>query len=349
MEHADVAAATKKSGTTSHSSIDDVLARFRRLCFAVLAMAGLLLAAGASAQDFPVRPVRFINPLPGGPVDASLRVLADRLTAIWKQPVIVEGKPGASEIIAGDYVAKAPADGYTILASTDSNFTNNQYVFAKLPFDPVKDLVPVTQLFDIPLGLIVRGSLDVNSVADFLKLMKKDGASYKYASTGVGGSVHLNTERFRRAAGFEMIHVPYKQASQIAQDLIGGSVDAAILSAQNAAPYIPDGKMKMLAISAPQRMKVLPNVPTFAEAGYPNVDVRSFLGLAVPKGTPPAIVEKISRDVRTILLDSDYQAKVLDLQGYSPVASSPAQFSAFLATRRIEQQKLIKELNIRLD
>lgn len=324
----------------------------RRAGLRMLGALGLVCAlpvAPAIAQDFPSRPIKLINPLPSGPIDGSLRALAERLSVVWKQPVVVEGKPGASEIIAGDVVARAPADGYTILISTDSNFTNNQYVFAKLPFDPVRDLVPVTQLYDMPFGLIVRGDLDVKTVSDFVGLMKKDGANYKYASTGLGGSIHLAMESFRHAAGFEMVHVPYKQASQIQQDMLGGSVDAITATAQIAAPFVPSGKLKMLAISGSRRLKVLPNVPTFAEAGYPNVDIRTFLGMAVPKGTPAAIVQKISADVNKILMDKDFQEKVLEPNGYEGVGSTPQQFADFIARKGLERQVQVKALNIKLE
>lgn len=304
---------------------------------------------GAMAQEYPVRPVRIVHPYPGGPIDASVRVIAERLSAIWKQPVLVDPRPGASEIIAADIVAKSPADGYTLFVGTESAFASNAYLFSKLPYDPLRDLAPVSQLYDVQFGLIINGKLPARTVAEFVELTKKDPGKYNYASTGVGNALHLGMESFQQATGSRITNVPYKAAGQVIQDLLAGTVDAVMGSTQIAAPYAADGRMRMLAISGVARQPVMPSVPTFAEAGFPQVNVHTFVGLAAPAGTPDSIVARLQADFATVLKSAEIRQKVLEPNGYDAVASSTAQFRDFLAIKRPQLQQQIRALGIKLD
>lgn len=315
----------------------------------LLAMSAALMAASALAQDYPSRPVRIVHPYPGGPVDASTRVLAERLSAMWKQPVLVDPRPGANEIIAADLVAKAPADGYTLFIGTESTFANNAYLFSRLPYDPLRDLVPVSQLYDIQFGLIVNGNLQARDMAEFVALMKKEPGKYNYASTGAGTALHLGMESLQQATGIQITHVPYKGTPQVIQDMLGGTIDAARGSTQIAAPYAADGRLRMLAISGAQRQKIMPSVPTFTEAGFPQVDVRTFVGLAAPAGTPDAIQTRLQADFATVLRSAEFRQKVLEPNGYDAVTSTPAQFREFLARKRPQVQQQIRALGVKLD
>lgn len=308
------------------------------------AMPGLALAA-----DFPSGPVRIVHGYPGGLIDVASRVLADSLASTWKQPVVVDAKPGGNEMIAGDFVAKAPGDGQTLYIGTETTFANNPNLYAKMPFDPAVDLVPVTELFEVRFGLVVRADLPVQTLREFVALMQKDGAKYTYASSGVGGPLHLAMEEFRRTATFEMTHVPYKVLPQVMQDLMGGRVDAVFLSAGSVLPFVASGKLKMLAVTGAKRLKSAPAVPTFAESGYAGVDYKTAVGLAVPKGTPTAVVQKIQSDVKAILWSQAYIDKVLAPSDIEPLGSEPAQFKAMIAAQRTAAQRLIKSLNIQLD
>ena len=322
----------------------------RQLLLSVLALLLLALTAGsAGAQDYPARPVRIVHPYPGGPLDAAIRALGDRLSVQWKQPIVIDARPGANEIIAADVVAKSPPDGHTLFIGTESTFASNAYLFTKLPYDPVRDLQPVSQLYDIQFGLIVRGGLPVRNVAEFVALMKKEGEQHTYASTGPGTALHLGMESLRQATDIQITHVPYKATTQVMQDLLGGRIDAVMGSTQIAAPFAADGRLRMLAISGAARQKVLPSVPTFAEAGFPQVDVRTFVGLAVPAGTPEPVLARLQADFATVLKSAEFREKVLEPNGYDAVASTPAQFREFLARKRAQVQSQIRALGVKVE
>lgn len=305
---------------------------------------------GVRAQDYPAKPVRLVHPYPGGPIDASLRVIADRLSAVWKQPVLVDPRPGASEIIAAEIVAKAPPDGYTLFAGTESTFANNAYLFSKLPYDPVRDLAPISELYDVQFGLIVSGKLlAAHSVAEFAALAKQNPGKFNYASTGVGNALHLGMESLLQATGTQITHVAYRTTGQVIQDMLGGAVDALMGSVQIAAPYAADGRMRMLAISGPRRQPALPSVPTFTEAGFPQIEVQTFVGLAAPAGTPEAILTRLQADFAAVVKSPQYRQTVLEPNGYDAVANSQAQFREVLAAKRPQVQRQMRSLGIKLD
>lgn len=316
----------------------------------LLAMAVVsALNLNAHAADYPAGPVRIVHGYPGGLIDVASRVLADALSATWKQAVIVDAKPGGNEMIAGDFVAKSAGDGQTLYVGTETTFANNPNLYAKMPFDPAIDLLPVSELFEVYFGLVVRADLPAQNLREFIDLMKKDGAKYAYASSGVGGPLHLAMEDFRRKAGFEITHVPYKVLPQVMQDLLGGRIDAVFLSAGTVLPFVAKGQLKMLGVTSASRLKSAPAIPTFAEQGYPTVDYRTSVGLAVPKGTPAATVQKIHTDAKAIVNSRAYIERVLAPSDIDPIASTPAQFGAQMAARRAAAQKLIQSLNVKLD
>jgi tripartite-type tricarboxylate transporter receptor subunit TctC len=314
----------------------------------VLALAAA--ASPASAQPFPNKPVKLIVPYPAGaPVDNFARGLGEALTALWGQPVIVDNRPGANEIIAASFVAKAPADGYTLLLGSDAAFTHNAFLYTKMPYDADKDLAPITRAVHFNMVLISRGDLKTPTLKDFVALMKKEGAKHSYGSAGSGGTTHQAIESLKQEAAFDMVHVPYKGIAPAIQDMLGGNIDAMVAGASAAIPHLPSGKVKILAIAGSKRAKALPDVPTFAESGYPNVMANLYLALAGSAGTPPAIANKITADVQKVLKSKDFLDRFVDPYGYEPIGDTPQQFEAFLKKDKDVSGKRIRALGIRLD
>lgn len=315
----------------------------------VLATAGLLCVQ-AIAQNFPTRPVRLIVPTAaGGPVDGVARGLADRLSKTWNQSVVVENRAGGNEVIGADMVSKSPADGYTILFGTDGTFSNNMFMFSKLPFNPVTDLVPVSRVTFVNMVFVVDGSLPVNSMKEFVALMKANPGKYNYASGGVGSATHIYFNAFLLQNGLQMTHVPYQGIAPAVQGMLNGSVVAFMAGATAATPYLASGKMKILAINGEKRAKSIPNVPTLAEAGFPNSEMYLYLGLAVPKGTPRPVIDEIASANRKVLSDQDFVDKMLDTFAFEAVSETPEQFAAFLVKERAKKEKDIREANVKLD
>ncbi|MBI5716633.1 MAG: tripartite tricarboxylate transporter substrate binding protein [Burkholderiales bacterium] len=296
---------------------------------------------------WPARAVRIVHAYPGGPLDAAIRFMAERLSAAWGQPVLVDPRPGANEILSADVVAKSAPDGYTLLIGTEATFANNPYLYRKLPYEP-NDLVPVSELFAINFGLIVRGDLPANTVAELIAALK-GGARYSYASVGLGNPLHLAMENFKRVAGVEMLHVPYRTTPQAIQDILGGRIDACFGSVQIATPFLASKQMKLLAMTGSTRLKAAPVVPTFTELGLAAVDYRTFVAVAVPRGTPADVVQRIHEGFSQVLGTRETLDKVLDPNGYEGAASDPAKFAASLVARRAAAQRLIRALDVRLD
>lgn len=300
----------------------------------------------ALAAEFPSAPVKLIHAYPGGLVDNGARALATPLSVRWHQPVVVEPRPGANELLASEAVARSAKDGSTLLVATKTVMANNLFLFDKLRFDPWKELVPIRELFRIQFALVVRAELPVTSLADFVALMKKEGARHNYGSSGTGGPLHLAMEGFRRRAGFEIEHVPYKTIAQVAQDLLGGHVDAVFISAPFALPFVQSGKLKMLAVTGPERLRIAPKVPTFAESGYPGTDDSTSVGLLARHGTPAPVLASIGRDAAAVLRSDEFRQTFLAPNGLEASDADAAQYAASLQARRGTVQQLFKQLGI---
>ena len=316
--------------------------------FAILIAA--LFAGMACAQPFPSKPVRLVVPYPpGAPVDALARGFAETLAPLLGQPVLVETRAGANEIVAATAVAKAPADGHTLLLATDAAFTQNAFLYAKLPYDARRDFVPVSRLVHVNMVLIVRGDLPERDLRAFVARMKTDGHDRHYASAGAGGTTHLAMESLKREGGFELRHVAYKGIAPAMQDLLGGSVDALFAGATAAMGHLASGKVRVLAVSGAKRALALPEVPTFAEAGFPGTQASFYLGLAAPAGTPAALVERLAVEARKAVLDRTFLAKFVQPFAYDPVADTPAEFAAFLARDAEANAQRIRALGLKLE
>ena len=316
--------------------------------FAILIVA--CLAGVAVAQSFPSRPVRLVVPYPpGAPVDALARGFAETLAPLLGQPVLVETRAGANEIVAATAVAKAPPDGHTLLLGTDAAFTQNAFLYAKLPYDARRDFIPVSRLVHVNMVLIVRGDLPERDLRAFVARMKTDGRDRHYASAGAGGTTHLAMESLKREAGFELQHVAYKGVAPAMQDLLGGSVDALFAGATAALGHLASGKVRVLAVSGAKRALALPDVPTFAEAGYPGTQASFYLGLAAPAGTPPSVVERLSAEARKAVLDAAFLAKFVQPFAYDPIGDSPSEFAAFLVKDAEANARRIRALGLKLE
>jgi tripartite-type tricarboxylate transporter receptor subunit TctC len=322
----------------------------RYLGVALLFPCLVLGAANAAAQNFPSKPVKILVPYPaGGPFDSFARGLAESLGRLWGQQVIIENRAGANEIIAAQALVTSPPDGYTLLLGADGAFSNNQFLFSKLPYDPVKDIVPVTQVVNVNMVLITRGDLPVTNVQEFVALMKKEGSKRSYGSAGAGNPTHLAFEDFKRRAGFDITHVPYKGIAPAAQDMMGGSIDAMFAGSSTAIPHSKSGRMKILAISGSKRAAALPHVPTFTEVGYNDFEAQFYMGLGAPNGTPKAVIQKIASDVRQVVSVKEFGDKYAEAFGFETVGSSPESFQGFLEKDRRLAGKRIREANVRLD
>ena len=310
----------------------------RRMALQVMTAAALLpLGTAAMAQgSWPERPVKIVVPFSaGGTTDVVARALAKDLGEAWGQSVVVENRAGAGGNIGADVVAKSPPDGYTLLMTSGSIFTVNPHMYEKLPFDPLKDFIPVTNVASGPQLLVVHPSVPANNVKEFIALAKKPESRLNFGSAGVGSQVHMAAESFVDAARIEAIHIPYKGEGPAYTDLSGGSIQFMVGNIAAAAPFVTNGRIKALGVTSKSRSQLLPQVPTIAESGLPGFENTGWFGFMLPAGTPKAIVDKIHRDTVKALNNTEMKAR-LYVAGMAPVGNSPAEFAAEIA----EESKL---------
>jgi tripartite-type tricarboxylate transporter receptor subunit TctC len=307
----------------------------------------ILFTSLGLAQSFPERPVKIIVPLtPGGSPDTIARAVAQGLGAVWTQPVVVENRTGGSQNIGSDLVAKSPPDGYVWLLAPDNVFSVNPYL-GKQPFDPLNDLVPVTQVARIQFLLVVNPSVPANSVAELVAYAKAKPGELNFGSSGNGSPQHLGATMLQLLTGTQMNHVPYKGAAPAIADLLPGRIQVWIGAANTILPHVKDNRLRLLASSAPERFPNLGNVPTIGETvqGYA---LDPWLGLFVPAKTPQETIMKIHGEVVKILNSPDLKAK-LGPQGIELVTNSPADFAKFIREDNAKWGKLIKEAGIKGD
>jgi len=299
------------------------------------------------AEEFPSRVVRLVVPYPaGGGVDNLARPLADRLSQVWNQPVIIENKPGASTMIGGKNVAGAPPDGYALLFTTDSTITSNPFLFTRAGFDPVKELAPITQLVDLHQFVLANPTVKVRSMNELVELAKREPDALNYGSYGIGSQPHLLFEMLRKQTGAQIRQISYRGIAPAVTAVLAGEIQLTLGSLSVSAGYLDTGKLVPLAISRARRLSARPEIPTLAEAGYPDIDPRSWYGLFAPAGTPRAIIEKIQRDVTAVLLEPAFKARHVDALGYTGVGSTPAAFSEFIRQDLGYKENLIKVTGI---
>lgn len=308
-------------------------------------------ASSVFAQEYPTKPIRWVIPYPpGGSTDIVGRIIGQKLTESLGQPVIIDNRAGASGILGTEIVAKAPPDGYTVLHIGAGPYVINPSLFAKLPYDSLKDLTPITLIAKFPMLLLVHPSLRVDSVKDLIKVMKSKREGFAYASIGIGTPSHLAMELFKSMAGIEkLVHVPYSGSGTAHTALLGGQAALVMFdSVLSSFQHVKAGKEKAIAVSAAQRLASLPDVPTVAEAGLPGFEADTWNGLVGPAGMPQGIVLKLSREVTKILKMPDVQPK-LAAQGAIPGGNTPQEFAAFVKAEIAKWGKVIRDANVKAE
>jgi len=324
-----------------------IFSRRRLLSRAGLAAAslGLPVLAGAQADRWPSRPVKIVCNFPAGSSpDALIRAVSTPLQQALGQPVVIDNRAGASGIIGADIVAKSPADGYTWLMTAGSTITTSPYLFAKMPFDPHKDLAPVAAVARLNLFLVTRGDFPAGDAREFLVYLKKNPGKVTYGSAGNATGLHLAGEMLKSKAGASIVHVPYRGASLAMPDLLGGAIDF-YFDPGIALPHVKAGKLKMLAIGAPQRSSLYPDVPTLDEVGLKGFDAGTTHGLYVPEGAPAAIVNRVNKEVNAALALESVKAQIASLAA-DPSPLTAAQFAAVMQGDSKRYGALIKEQHI---
>ena len=309
----------------------------------------LLFACGASAaQSFPAKPVRIIVAFPpGGGTDIVARTMGPRLTEIWGQSVVVENRAGASGVIGTEVAARSAPDGYTLFMGTLGNFTANQYLYPKMPVDPLRDFAPLTQVVAVHFVMIAHPSLPAKSVKDLIALAKAHPGQINYSSSGPGGAPHLGVELFKSMTGVNLVHIPYKGSGPSFVDLLAGQVTLTCDSLLQSLPYIKAGRLRALGVLGSKRTALLPDVPTVGETvrGY---DLTNWFGLAAPAATPRELVNRIYGDLSKVMQQTDFRERISKM-GADVVGSTPDQFGAFMKSESAKWGKVIREANIKAE
>ena len=314
----------------------------------LLAAAGMLQAGFASAQAYPSKPIRMIVPYAvGGSTDQTARLIARSLSSRLGQPVLVDNRAGAGGALGHDLVAKAPADGYTLLFSAAGPLTVTPQTYAKLPYDP-KGFEPITLVATQPLLLVVKPGLPVNSVADLIREARAKPGKLSYGSFGNGSAAHLAGEYFKTLAKVDMVHVPYKGSGPALVDLVAGQIDLMFDVFSTAAPLVKAGKLRPLAITSRERSPQFPDVPTMEQAGVAGFDAGTWFGVLAPGGTPPTIIEQLSRTMNLVLEESELR-ETLAAQGAVVRGGTPAQFQRFFLSEYDKWGGIVKAAGVRAD
>ena len=306
-----------------------------------------LVASGAAAQSYPTKPVRLVSPYPpGGANDILARIIGQKLGESLGQQIVIENRGGATGNIGAEYVAKAAPDGYTILMGQASNLTINVSLMSKMPYDPVKDLAPVTLVATTPNLLVVHPSLPVRTVKDLVVLAKSKPGSINYASSGSGSAGHLAGELFKKVAHIDMVHIPYKGAAPALTDVVAGQAQIYFTSPISAQPFVRGGRLRMVAVTSLKRSPAMPDIPTVAESGYPDFDVVSWWGILTPAAVPKEIIGRLHTEIIKVLELPEIKAKFSE-QGADVASNTPEQFAAYIKAEIVKWAKLIKELGIK--
>jgi tripartite-type tricarboxylate transporter receptor subunit TctC len=325
-------------------------ARGRRAIFAVCAgVAAGLMAFGVAAQSFPSKPVKLVVPFPpGGSLDAAGRAIADKLTQMWGQSVVVDNKPGAGGNIGADFVAKSPADGYTVVMGALSTHAVNPSLYPKMPYDAARDFAPISLVAITPNVLVVNPSLPVNSVKDLIAYAKANPGKLSFGSGSNGSAGHLAGELFKVDTGVDMVHIPFKGGAPALQALLAGDTQLMFDNLANSMQQVKAGKLKALAVTTARRSSLVPELPTMAEAGVPGFDISTWFGIMAPAGTPPDVVAKWNADLVKVLNSPDMREK-MTAQGAEATPMTPAEFSAFIARELEKYARIVKASGAKVD
>jgi tripartite-type tricarboxylate transporter receptor subunit TctC len=317
----------------------------KRLCLLALAVASF----SALAQSYPSRPVHIVVPYSaGGGTDIVARAVGQKLSDKWGQSVIVDNRVGANGIIGADAVAKAPADGHTLLMSTSAEVSINPHLYANIPYDAERDFAPITLITITPLVVAVNPGVPAKTVQELVALAKAKPGTLGFATPGNGSSQHLTGEMLMLAAGIKLVHVPYKGAGRSIPDVIAGQVPMGIYGVLTISQHAKAGRLRMLAVTTSRRSSAYPDLPTLAESGLPGVDTSLWFGLIAPAATPKPVIGKIHDDVVAALKLPDLSERIAS-QGGDIVGSTPAEFTAFIAAESEKFAKIIRQAGVKLE
>jgi tripartite-type tricarboxylate transporter receptor subunit TctC len=320
----------------------------RQITAVLATFLGAILTWPAGAQSFPAKPVRIIIAFPpGGGVDIVARTMGPRLTELWRQPIVIENRPGASGVIGTEAAARSAPDGYTLFIGTLGNLTANQYLYPKMPVDPLRDMAPLTQVVAVHFVMVAHPSLPAKNVKELIALARARPGQINYASSGPGGAPHLGAELFKSMARVDMVHVPYKGSGLSFIDLLAGQVSLTCDSQLQSLPYIKAGRLRALAVLGGKRSPLLPDVPTVSET-VPGYELTNWFGMTVPAATPRDVINKVYADVSKVLQQADFREKIAGM-GADVVGSTPDQFGAFMKSESAKWGKVIREANIKAE
>ncbi|WP_062471279.1 Bug family tripartite tricarboxylate transporter substrate binding protein [Variovorax boronicumulans] len=320
--------------------------RFPLASFACFAAGLACIVPVAHAQDaYPSKPIRMVVPFPpGGSIDMTARLVGQKLSTALGQPVLVDNRPGASGNIGMDYVAKAPKDGYTLLM-LHTGLASNGHMFAKLPYDPIKDLAPVIRVADQPNVLIMNPKWTFKNVGELVAYAKANPGKLSVGTSGVGGPQDVAARRFMKMTGTDLLNVAYKGGAPALSDLVGGQIDMMFETSPTAVPYAKSGKLKALAVTGDKRVSTLPDVPTVAESGVPGYRFMGWVGLVAPAGTPAPVIAKLNEQVQALLKNADTQKQFTDLS-LEVIGGSAPDFTSFVRKESNDYARFVKDFNI---
>jgi tripartite-type tricarboxylate transporter receptor subunit TctC len=306
-------------------------------------------ATAALAQSFPEKPIRFVVGFtPGGPSDILARALGQKLAERWSQQVVIENRPGAGGNVAAEAVARSGPDGYTWLLGNNSIRATNQTLYRSLPYDPIKDFAPVSLVAVQPNILVVNPQVPANSVAELIALAKKNPGKLNYASSGAGAAAHLTGELFKTMAGVDLVHVPYKGAQPALTDVIAGQVQVMFATSASVIPFIKAGKLRGLAVTSARRSPSVPDLPTVSEAGVAGFEAITWHGVVVPAATPAPLVERLNRDIVSVLGQPDLRERLAAL-GAEVLAGTPREFADYIAAEIPKWSKVVRDSGARIE
>ena len=317
---------------------------------AIVALAAAMGSAVAQSggANFPDKPIKIVVTFTtGGAPDILARLIGERLTAAWGQPVIVDNKPGAGGNLGADFVAKAPPDGYTIVVGTVGTHSINGALYSKMPYDMVKDFTPITLLATTPNMLVINNDVPAKNLKDFIALGKKEG-KMTFASSGSGTSIHVSGELFKTMTGIDMVHIPYKGRATAIPDLLGGRVTMMFDNMPSSLALVREGKLRALGVTSSMRSPAAPDIPTIAESGLPGFDAVSWFALFAPANTPRPIIDKLQTEVRKILKTPDISKRLAD-NGLDPVGGTPEELAAYQKSEISKWAKVVKDSGAKVD
>jgi len=316
---------------------------------AVMLIAGIAFAAGASAQAYPSRPIKFVVPFPpGGNLDFLARTIQPRLSEALGATIVVDNRGGAAGIVGAEYAARQPGDGYTLFLGNTGTMALYPVVYPKLPYDALKDFAAIGQIASSSQLLVLHPSVPAKSLREFIAFAKNHSGKLTIAIAGQGSTAHFSAELLKARAGIDLLLVPYKGSGPAVTDLMGGQVDLIMDAPSVTMPYVKAGRLRAIAVTRTERLSALPNVPTFDEAGLKNFEASGWQGLLVPTGTPPAAVAKLAGALTKTLAYTEVRERFID-QGLDPAPSSPEQFGAYIRAEIEKWGRVAKAANLKID